>query len=112
MRKLLVIFAILFAFPAQAQDWPNCSVSSWAVSDRQPTADAQMRMRANRTCSTRNSNAPDMQLDVPPQNGTVAISDGRATYTPNRGFTGMDRFAFGWPRPNGRRRVHVSVEVR
>jgi hypothetical protein len=92
--------------------WPACEVSSGRLTAANPSHDVQMRTRSNGRCSVVVYNQPDMRLDVSPQNGGVSVERGRATYAPNPGFRGADRFSVGWGHAGYRQQLHVSVDVR
>jgi Bacterial Ig domain len=95
-------------------DWPACQVGRFEVGGTSgPVVETSMRLRANGRCSVGLADrSAAVRLDAQPQNGTVAIANGQAVYTPNRDFRGRDTFTISWPRPGEIRRIHVGVEVR
>jgi hypothetical protein len=104
--SLTLAGALVFSLPAPAQQPPDCSVPEFTTAKQ--TVSGSITVRAGKTCSFETGGLVGKYLFEPgrriglfeaeivqaPRRGTAAIEGSRVIYTPNKAYTGADRFTF------------------
>jgi Ca2+-binding RTX toxin-like protein len=81
------LFILEYTGPGAAKA-PKCEDVNWATGDDVPAT-------VSLFCSDANNNPLQLAIDRQPANGTLsAISGNKVTYTPKKGFTGVDTFTY------------------